>query len=56
MARIPNPSGITKKAGPGKTNIAIPINSNVKPIIAIINLFTCFISLLIKNTINKKSH
>jgi len=37
--------GITIKAGPGKTTIASPISSTVKPIIAIISLFACIIVL-----------
>jgi hypothetical protein len=34
------PAGITIKAGPGNTIMAMPIKSTVKPTVAIISFFT----------------
>jgi hypothetical protein len=48
VARIPRATGITSKAGPGKTIITRPIANTVNPMTAITTLLTCF-KLLIKN-------
>lgn len=39
------PAGITIKAGPGNTIMAMPMKSTVKPTIAIVSLFACLIFL-----------
>ena len=45
VARIASPTGMTMKAGPGRTIITIPIINTVKPIMAITNLLACLMLL-----------
>jgi hypothetical protein len=42
LPRIANPSGITITAGPGKTNIAIPMRRTVNPTTITISRRACF--------------